>query len=1031
MSPKYEICPPRAELADFAQRKLDANRTEILAQHLVHCDNCRQFVAQISDASSSTSQSNPHGTGEVTGQRQSHTPRQRTYVPGESVSGAASETPPADNRHWSATPQHRPVSSGASTSGEIPPELTQHPDYELMRELGRGGMGVVYLARNRIMDRLEVLKVVDKSLLNRPGALERFQQEIRSAARLAHPNIVAAYSVLRPGDWLVFAMEYVQGHDLAKVVNDRGPLPVINAAFYGHQVALGLQHAHEKAMVHRDIKPNNLMLAFEGKKHVIKILDFGLAKATSEKAADAWQTKSGQMLGTPDYVAPEQMLDAQKADIRADVYSLGCTLYFLLSGHPPFQGTSLFEILQAHHSVEAPPLNQLRPDVPEELAAIIAKMMAKAPVSRYQTPGEVCQALGPFFKSALAATRLPPTAIPNSQRTATLAETPAAPAPRPIPIAHNVAPAAPLAVAPAVAPAAPSTVERFDAGTRSSSSDDSSQVWAKYSQRGLYKPIRIVLLHLVLLGAGLALFSLFELTDGVTAVSAPPPLQRAAAAEEAAVETLLEATAINPTADDALPPESAPANSTLSTSASSDDAHVVLNVSMMEPDVFVDGRKITINWTRLGTAAELQLPAGAHKIGFLKDGFEPVIESIELAPGSRRTLTIKFERSPSSQNDVPKPQEAGDVRTTSSPIKPVKTSIALAGREEGLKKSLWENYGGSAKSEAAVSMGLDWLKRFQQPNGAWSLKGPYSFGSDFENIESATALALLALQGAGNSHKSGKYSESVAKGLKHLLRVQKPNGDFFQGGQKDEWLYCHAQCTIAICELLGMTNDPKLRDAAERAVKFCVEAQDELGGWRYRPRVDSDTSVTGWMVMALQSAKMADLDVPVPTLSRIGDYLDKSSTDDGSRYAYLPGYSDHTLPMTAESLLCRQYLGWSQNDPRLIKGAQYVADNPPKSTERDVYYWYYATQLLHHMEGRLWNNWNTVLRDLLVSSQELKGLERGSWDPRGANPDVWAARGQGGRLYVTCLKLLMLEVYYRHLPLYSQIKKKLEAAATQ
>ncbi len=223
----------------------------------------------------------------------------------------------------------------------LPPALAESPDYEVIKALGQGGMGVVYLARNRMMDRLEVLKVVNKALLDRPGALERFQQEIRSAARLLHPNIVAAHSVPRLGDLLVFAMEYVDGQDLSQVVKRRGPLPVTNATFYAHQVALGLQHAHEKGMVHRDIKPSNLMLAIEDKKHVVKILDFGLAKATSEKAADGGLTKSGQMLGTPDYIAPEQTLDAQKADIRADIYSLGCTLYFLLSGHAPFQGNSL------------------------------------------------------------------------------------------------------------------------------------------------------------------------------------------------------------------------------------------------------------------------------------------------------------------------------------------------------------------------------------------------------------------------------------------------------------------------------------------------------------------------------------------------------------------------------------------------------------------------------------------------------------------------------------------------------------------
>ncbi|MGH7137575.1 MAG: serine/threonine-protein kinase, partial [Pirellulales bacterium] len=254
------------------------------------------------------------------------------------------------------------------------------------------------LARNRLMDRLEVLKVLKQSLLERPGALERFQQEIRSAAKLSHINIVAAYAVLRVGDSLVFAMEYVPGQDLAQVVGRRGPLRVANAAYYAHQAALGLQHAHERGMVHRDIKPNNLMLAVDGKKHIVKILDFGLAKATSEKDAETGLTKSGQILGTPDYLAPEQSRDAQNADIRADIYSLGCTLYFLLSGQRPFTESSLYDVLDAHQRREATPLDEVRPEIPPDLAFYVAKMMAKSPTERYQTPIEVARALIPFFK---------------------------------------------------------------------------------------------------------------------------------------------------------------------------------------------------------------------------------------------------------------------------------------------------------------------------------------------------------------------------------------------------------------------------------------------------------------------------------------------------------------------------------------------------------------------------------------------------------------------------------------------------------
>jgi serine/threonine protein kinase len=284
---------------------------------------------------------------------------------------------------------------------DLPPELRDHPQYEIQGELGRGGMGVVYLAKNKLMERLEVLKVVNKSMLNRPGALERFLREIRSAAQLNHPNVVSAYNAMQLGELLVFAMEYVPGEDLAHVVRHQGgPLPVVNACYYTQQIVLGLQHAFEKGMVHRDIKPHNLMLARKDKKHVVKILDFGLAKARSEGEVEHGLTGAGQMLGTPDYMAPEQWRDAAHADIRADIYSLGCTLYFLLAGHAPFQGNSLLAIWEAHQNTAAQPLNELRSEVPAELAKVVEKMMAKDPAERYQTPLQVAPALLPFIKGA-------------------------------------------------------------------------------------------------------------------------------------------------------------------------------------------------------------------------------------------------------------------------------------------------------------------------------------------------------------------------------------------------------------------------------------------------------------------------------------------------------------------------------------------------------------------------------------------------------------------------------------------------------
>jgi formylglycine-generating enzyme required for sulfatase activity/tRNA A-37 threonylcarbamoyl transferase component Bud32 len=276
----------------------------------------------------------------------------------------------------------------------VPPELRELPQYEDVRKLGGGGMGVVYLARNRLMDRPEVLKVLSPHLADEEAG--RFLREIRAAARLDHPNIVRAHAAFQAGERVVFVMEHVEGEDLDKVVKARGPLPVVEACRFARQVALGLQHAHEKGLIHRDIKPHNLILAPGG---VVKILDFGLAKATREQGGTGYDlTGTGEALGTLAYMAPEQARDAARADIRADLYSLGCTLYCLLAGRPPFQARNPYELLRAHQEQEALPLHQVRADVPAELAAVVAKLLAKEPGRRYQQPAEVAQTLESFLE---------------------------------------------------------------------------------------------------------------------------------------------------------------------------------------------------------------------------------------------------------------------------------------------------------------------------------------------------------------------------------------------------------------------------------------------------------------------------------------------------------------------------------------------------------------------------------------------------------------------------------------------------------
>jgi Protein kinase domain/WD domain, G-beta repeat len=260
--------------------------------------------------------------------------------------------------------------------------------------LGAGGMGTVYRAEHRLMDRPVALKVIRGDLLGSAGLVERFRREVKSAARLAsHPNIVAAYDAEQAGETQMLVMEFIEGTDLARLVDHRGPLPVGEACEYARQAALGLQHAFEDGMVHRDMKPQNLMRTTRGQ---IKILDFGLARFASEVATHAGMTAEGMVLGSADYIAPEQIDDPHAADIRADIYSLGCTLYFLLAGRPPFPNGSLIQKLMAHREKTARPLSEIRADVPEELAQVIERMMAKDPARRFPTPEDVAEALAPF-----------------------------------------------------------------------------------------------------------------------------------------------------------------------------------------------------------------------------------------------------------------------------------------------------------------------------------------------------------------------------------------------------------------------------------------------------------------------------------------------------------------------------------------------------------------------------------------------------------------------------------------------------------
>ncbi len=357
---------------------------------------------------------------------------------------------------------------------------------------------------------------------------------------------------------------------------------------------------------------------------------------------------------------------------------------------------------------------------------------------------------------------------------------------------------------------------------------------------------------------------------------------------------------------------------------------------------------------------------------------------------------------------------------------PAPAGRMFLGRDPALRAQMVRSSGGTSATEAAVARGLKFLARHQRPDGSWSLQHFRTADCDetcthqggFSTNVAGTALALLPFLGAGQTHLQGDYQQEVLKGLNALCAQQLENGDL--RGEGDGRMYAHGMAAIVLCEAYALTQDKQLFEPAQRALNFIVAAQHSAGGWRYEPGEPGDVSVVGWQLMALKSGQMAGLHVPDQVFERASLFLDSVAREQNlGVYDYQPGRST-TIAMTAEALLCRQYLGWSRDHKGLKAGVDLmVRQHLPSEKRPNVYYWYYATQVMHHFGGGSWRAWNDKMRDVLVSSQEIKGHAAGSWTPRGNGIEGGFA-DYAGRIYMTALCLCTLEVYYRHLPLYGQ-----------
>ena len=343
-------CPSRQQLEQLVNGRLsDFDRSAVNA-HVQTCFTCQQTVSNLGQGDSGTRDWNPYPTA------------------GDQAVKAAA----------------------------LPPQLLDHPRYKVLELLEVGGMGAVYKAEHRLLERPVVLKLIRQDVLSKPEQVQRFLREAKLTATLMHPNIVTVYEAEQVGETYFLVMEYLAGTDLFRLVKKDGPLPVAEACEWTRQAAAGLQYIHERGLVHRDIKPSNLFLVGERR---IKILDLGLAVLRTEETQASGLTEKGQILGTLDYMAPEQFEDSRAVDIRADIYSLGCTLYHLLAGKPPFgseEYPSLMKQMWAHAQAPVPSLRERRPEVPQPIVDVVDRMLAKKPGQRFGAPAEVAAALEPY-----------------------------------------------------------------------------------------------------------------------------------------------------------------------------------------------------------------------------------------------------------------------------------------------------------------------------------------------------------------------------------------------------------------------------------------------------------------------------------------------------------------------------------------------------------------------------------------------------------------------------------------------------------
>ncbi|MFM1802587.1 MAG: hypothetical protein RJA81_1939 [Planctomycetota bacterium] len=452
---------------------------------------------------------------------------------------------------------------------------------------------------------------------------------------------------------------------------------------------------------------------------------------------------------------------------------------------------------------------------------------------------------------------------------------------------------------------------------------------------------------------------------------------------------------------------------------------VILNINENQP-----GASFTVGRGEVGRPADLQTIEALNDPSLverpLTTSFEELQQPLE-RPVKTPEVTL---RQPEIAPDLAGPMDApASVESLESLVSRQWSAASLSSRSPGMKKALLKSEGGTPESEMAVERGLQWLSDHQLEDGSWSLSPGDVCQNDacglmeIECREAATGLALLPFLGAGHvPGDDGPYARNVERGLRWLVsRVNKQGRIIPENAPVHFHMYAHAIATIVLCEASALKPGGPWVPAARRAAQYIINAQNRQdGGWRYFPGDPGDTSVFGWQVMALRSSKISGLSLPKSTQTLARRWLKSAqASTDGSVFAYQPGRPASPV-MTAEAILCRQLFGDSPRSRSMNRGTLLVYQDLQRTLgQRNYYYWYYATQLMHNTGGKVWENWNNVIREKLISEQISNagfGHSVGSWQPLEPFPDRWGR--SGGPIMQTSLALLTLEIYYRYLPMY-------------